>query len=646
MPGSTVLGLHFGHDAHACIFSDGRLLSCVHRERISGVKHHAGLNKETINACLEFSQISLEDITHTAITNTQYREFIFEDPEFLSFIYGPSQINKSIDELFEKNIASTRLGVTSEIADTIKGNGPQRLRHAHQLQYPDLSSFIDKNNASWKTKHAPYLLTQRDELNAITTSSVERHQKLSSLEKWAESNLYMPVQCQLGTRLVPGLMIDHHYAHCCSSAAKANSNRDSLIFSADGSGASLLGNLAAVLLKGKLYPFLLTSFSGGQFYEAAADQLGLDCGKFMGLSGYGKPSHELLASIPKDKLLQINIPEIINCLAATRWNSALSLDDLLSKNNVDFAATCQSIFELQYIYIIQSLKSVAKSSLGRDLDNIILSGGCALNCPSNALLAEKYGYENIYIEPACTDEGLAVGAAIATINVIDGSPLSIDVAGKKALRSPYLGMKTTNKNQINIEKFCADNSLELAQIEGVNWPQIIAHKLLRGDIGFIIKGTSEVGPRALGNRSIVAYPKNINACKDVNNIKLREQWRPLAPAVLESSFDKLYFGPKNPYMLMTNSIKKQSFPSTTHVDGSARVQVVYPENENFYKILTAMENITHDAEAILNTSFNRKNEAIINTLDTALDFFLVSKASFILLDQYIVSKNKNITKKN
>ena len=167
----------------------------------------------------------------------------------------------------------------------------------------------------------------------------------------------------------------------------------------------------------------------------------------MGLAGYGRHSTSLINSIPKDTLLKFNTASIIASLPNFKSDSKLSRKDLLSKNNVDFAALCQSVFELQYLQVVNSLISTAEKTLGNDFKNLVLSGGCALNCPSNSQLAEKYGYQNIYVEPTCTDEGLAVGAAISVQNLIEGRKLAINTSDRKHLGSAYLGMFT----EINID---------------------------------------------------------------------------------------------------------------------------------------------------------------------------------------------------
>ena len=179
---------------------------------------------------------------------------------------------------------------------------------------------------------------------------------------WADSNIFIPLQCTLDGKKLPGFLVDHHYAHSCSSAAKSQFDDNTLIFSADGSGASNLGNLASVLINGRLYPFLHTNFRGGQFYEEAAATLDLDCGKFMGLAGYGRHSTSLINSIPNDVLLKVNTGSIIASLPNFKM-IASSQKDLLSKNNVDFAALCQSVFELQYLHVVNQLILTATKSL-------------------------------------------------------------------------------------------------------------------------------------------------------------------------------------------------------------------------------------------------------------------------------------------
>ena len=167
MEEKLVLGLHFGHDAHACLFADGNLISYVHRERISGIKHHAGLDRECIDRCILSGGVSSNDITHIAITNTQYREFIFEDPDYLHFEYGGNGVDPAIDLGHDENLSCDKYFKCREIADAIKQDNSSRLKAAHISQYPDLPKFICQNSGEWLTTSLPYICTERSQLSKI-----------------------------------------------------------------------------------------------------------------------------------------------------------------------------------------------------------------------------------------------------------------------------------------------------------------------------------------------------------------------------------------------------------------------------------------------------------------------------------------------
>ncbi len=161
-----------------------------------------------------------------------------------------------------------------------------------------------------------------------------------------------------------------------------------------------MGNLASIKTESGIFPLVHTNFRGGPFYENCASLIGLDCGKFMGLASYGKSNPEFIdfISIKTGK----NINSLTEKAFIDYYQSYFSINiihkqyDLLSKEIVNYAANVQTIFELSFLKTISSLNSLVKNILDNQCKGIILSGGAALNCPSNSSIAEKIGYQNVF----------------------------------------------------------------------------------------------------------------------------------------------------------------------------------------------------------------------------------------------------------
>ena len=426
----------------------------------------------------------------------------------------------------------------------------------------------------------------------------------------------------------------------------SRSYQECIIFSADGGGSGGNGNLFCKASSSEIKPVCGTEFAGGQLYTLAAKKIGLDPGKFMGLSAYGEPDREFI-EIMRNRLPYLKGGEVpslavhlyeekqsikldsleINTLAPkdpALWQSGFGS---ICKIRADFAATIQKLYE-HWLYDI-----ISKVILDNDLQKLplVLSGGCALNCPANQLLADMFS-GNLYIETSCNDEGLGFGAAIIIANLLGNVSNTEEIRFKN--RSPY-----KCRGVLNEEAFISKSLSSGYRVFGnIDW-NLISDLLLQGKIGFICRGKAELGPRALGNRSIISLANKRQFHADINIIKGRELWRPLAPAVLSEDFEQYFDGYKNSYMLMTNKVSSKSIPAVKHYDDSARVQCVYPEQENFHNLLKAIKQNNQECPpVIVNTSLNGPGQPIIDDLLTVLELFNRTKASFIVSENFIVLK--------
>ena len=317
----------------------------------------------------------------------------------------------------------------------------------------------------------------------------------------------------------------------------------------------------------------------GLFYSAATQNIGLKpCEEeyiLMGMSGWGKNKHtiNILDDLfdPKE-LLKIN------------YNLHKGLGSY-GKNwdKFDMAASTQTVVEVILDKIVKHTKKILPN-----IDNLVYMGGCALNCVANGKILPKY-YNNSWIMPNPGDAGSSLGAALAL--------------NKNHVKweSPFLG--TEIKGKYPVKEACK--------------------LLLKGEIIGIANGKAEFGPRALGNRSLLADPRGSKIKDKVNKIKKRQKFRPFAPAVMEEHAHKIFNMPvlKTPYMQYTAKCKyPNKYPAICHIDNTSRVQTVSKkDNPGFYSLLEEFYKKT-GCPMLLNTSLNIKGQPIVNTKQDAIEF--------------------------
>lgn len=299
------------------------------------------------------------------------------------------------------------------------------------------------------------------------------------------------------------------------------------------------------------YPYSL-----GLFYSAITKRLGFKPNEeeyiVMGMAAFGEPKYDL-----EDLLYQNNHKGIGFYMPLA--------------NPYDLAASAQNLYEVKLLELLRHCK----------YSNLVLMGGCALNCVANSRIPERY---NIWILPSPGDAGSSLGAAA--------------LVEKKKLnwQHPYLGYEI--KNDINPK-------------------DVVAH-LLKFSYCGVANGRAEFGPRALGNRSLLADPRE--DIKDtVNTIKQRQKFRPFAPAILEEYFDEYFTGRKNRYMQFTCKAN-HDYKSVTHVDGTARVQVVEKDCKSIIRTILEEWFDKTGCPMLLNTSLNIKGQPMVNTWEDALEF--------------------------
>jgi carbamoyltransferase len=345
-------------------------------------------------------------------------------------------------------------------------------------------------------------------------------------------------------------------------------------------------------------------------------------GKIMGLCGYGKRREEWGKPLEQYYFLRGREWEHTEGQELDSLGSDIGMDlsynALSGQDSYDLAATSQSVFEDISLKIIDQLLSFGHSK------NIIIVGGCGLNVLFNQQLAKhlKKKNLNLYIPPWPNDCGLALG------QLLHVTKTKIDL-------SVYSGFDILDREKFNDYK--QDYNATKCNVNE------LVDLLKDGNIIGILQGNSEVGPRALGNRSIICDP-SIKNMKDILNskVKFREWYRPFAPVCRyqdsEKYFDDVFESKYMSYAPLVKEEYRETLPSITHVDGTARLQTVR-ENDHklFYDILTELNN-REEIPVILNTSFNIRGAPILTTIEDALHVLDNTEMDYVYIEGYIFKK--------
>lgn len=284
----------------------------------------------------------------------------------------------------------------------------------------------------------------------------------------------------------------------------------------------------------------------------------------------------------------------------------------------NLAASAQKAYEEVVLDIIGSF--IWKSSY----DGVIVTGGCALNVITNSRIKSRFGIQ-VHVPPNPNDSGISTGALWYHNPPANKNPIT------------YKGLPAINNlSEKNKKVFDSAKTSDIDEI---------AYKLLDGSIVGILRGRSEVGPRALGNRSIIAYPENKELKDLINkNIKYREWFRPFAP-VIPIDYSNFFLGKdvNSPYMsfsflLLNDSVKR--FPAVSHLDGTARVQTVSIEQNPWLYSLLKKINDKGGYPILLNTSFNVKGRPLIARYEDAFKIIRETSLTHILIEDKLISKDE------
>jgi carbamoyltransferase len=358
--------------------------------------------------------------------------------------------------------------------------------------------------------------------------------------------------------------------------------------------------------------------------------------KVMGLAGYGKFNEELYrilrSHIKVDEYrLVYGSPGRLSLRETSLKLKELSLSAADSPlNAADLAYTGQYVFCEIITELLTNLRRRNTSS------NLVLAGGCALNSACNGVITERTPFRNLYVFMAPADDGNAVGAALLGFYEDHGP-----AKARAMVRSPYLGEPMSEDTLDNLKKY---SSLKNTLPKGKQVHERAAELLAAGKIIGWVQGRAEFGPRALGNRSILADPRPPNVKEVLNaRVKFREEFRPFAPAILHE-FGSEYFEnyQESPYMDRTLRFKKEVMdrvPGVVHVDGTGRLQTVkYEWNEKYYNLISAFRAIT-GIPIVLNTSLNIMGKPIIHSVEDAVALYFTTGLDALIVEDLVLEKD-------
>ena len=582
-----ILGINSNHaNASVCFLKNGEILYAMEEERINRIKNSTGFPSESIKAGLEYLELNIDEIKHVAINVDPYAAVI----EKVQFTL------KNLNTIREK--------------------------------FTKFANSLSKTNI-------------KKELFKINNNS-KFNFKLHNVE--------------------------HHLSHI-ASAYHLSGYDNAIGISIDGSGdftttaSSACKNNNIKVTKRIYYPHSL-----GIFYTALTQFLGFDNYgdeyKVMGLSAYG--SDELvfklseLINFREDGTFKLNLKyfthhskmnfmQIINKeVKIDNIINEIKLEELIGikarKKNEKITDSHKSLaFAIQFLYekaFFNYLNFIQKKE---NITNLCLAGGCANNSSANGKILKKTNFKKVFIQPASTDAGGALGAALMVDKKIN------KISHKVKIQNIYLGNsyslkqidQAINSNTLNLKKLNIKIFRDLSNQNLINKSvELITNK----KIVAIFRDRIEWGSRSLGNRSIVGDPRLKNMKEILNaKIKLREDFRPFAPSVLLDKAHEWFdidIDEELPFMMEVRKIhkeKKDLIPAVTHIDGTGRLQTV-KESDNlfYYNLIKRFYEITN-IPILLNTSFN-ENEPIVLTPNQAISTFLRTKIDGLILQNYLLLK--------
>jgi carbamoyltransferase len=591
----NILGVScYYHDAAATLLRDGQLVAAAEEERFSRVKHDSQFPRNAIQFCLETGKIRGADLDYVVFFEKPFRK---------------------LDRI--------------------------------------LASVLQTYPKSWKLFRQSMMGWALDKL-------------------WVASTL----QSELGINRNRVLFSEHHLSHA-ASAFLCSPFEEAAILTVDGVGewvttACGVGRANQIRLTKQIeFPHSL-----GLLYSAFTAFLGFEVNegeyKVMGMAPYGRPRYEeriwKLVRQNADGSFALDMDYFCFHHSAERMFDGhftelfgqprphempfftessgypkyfgaepANYGELCRKNEyyADIAASVQKVTEELLVGLARHLYEETR------LKKLCIAGGVGLNSVANSRILRETPFEGIFVQPAAGDSGGALGAALWAYHSLLGKPRGF------RMEHAYWGQEFSARE---IETFLAAKNIPYWRVRDTNQLlDSVVDKITQGKVLGWFQGRSEWGPRALGNRSILADPRNPRMKDIVNSkIKFREPYRPFAPSVLteraECYFDLPQASQHYParymqYVVPTREAQREALPAVTHVDGTARMQTVFLEQNPRYWALIERFGQATGVPVLLNTSFNLKGEPVVNTPADAASTFFRSEMDCLVLGDFVVEKS-------
>lgn len=591
-----ILGINQHHDAAAALVRDGQIVAFCEEERLSRIKHDGEFPARAVQYCLDTAGITLSDVDEVAYFWQGHREVAHAGQHFV------------------RHLPATLAVLRNDGGDfTRRASGFVRTLCNRQQRHPD----------DYHVGGALLLHLKR----AISLGRIVR----DSLDYTG------PTKYQVR-------LIDHHRAHAASTYFLSPFDR-AAILTWDGIGSDGTSTFLAHGVGSRIIPIRRVKFphSLGALYATVTGYLGFnptrDEGKVMGLAAYGQPTYVEAFSdlIHRDDhgKYALNLSWFRHHATGKHQVSQKFLDRFgparersrrpVEQHYADVAYALQVTLEEVGLHVARWLQRETGET------RLCTAGGVALNSVMNGRILLETPFEDFFAQPAAADDGSALGAALARAVEDHGSPRH---------RGDYIFLGPQADDD-EMEKALLDAGLDYERVDDIE--ATTAQALVDGRIVGWFQDRMECGPRALGNRSILADPRDPTAKDRLNEkVKHREPFRPFAPSCLaERSGEYFASDYPSPVMLLVFDVlehQRSVVPAITHHDGTARVQTVTEsENPRYYGMISHFERLT-GVPMVVNTSFNDNEEPIVASPADAVRCFLKTDLDALALGDYWVTK--------
>ena len=491
--------------------------------------------------------------------------------------------------------------------------------------------------------------------NYLTVAPRGLYSFLDIIPRWLHKRLWIKDDIKKHLKGFRGEIIfpEHHMSHA-AHAFYTSPFEECAILTIDGVGEWTTTSFGTAQNNSiKLTDDIRWPHSVGLFYSAFTYFLGFKVNegeyKLMGLSAYGKPKYydlimKELIDVKDDGSIHLNMKYFAFTYDKVMTNDKFSelfgipprkKNEKTEQIHYDIGASAQKVLE---DVILMMASHIHKKT---QMKNLCFGGGVALNGVANYNLLKNGPFENIHIPPSPGDGGSAVGCAQYLYYIHNKNKRTVEQDSERIKNNVYVGPSFSNDV---IKSFLEENNIDYEYLQREQLLQNTAKLISDGSIVGWYQGKMEWGPRALGNRSILADPRDAKM-KDILNekIKHRESFRPFAPSILEEYVSEYFdIDITSPYMLLVAPVKKpEKIPAVTHVDGTGRLQTVSKQsNPLYYDLINEFYKITN-IPVIINTSMNVMGEPIVNTPEQAYNMIKKTDMDYIIMGNHLVSKLSN-----